>query len=104
MDRVVVNSQKGFVDNYLIGHGDAPYEATDPVHLLGIMPKTDPDVDWTRYPALKDVIAGRAAGRETESERTCFLNNVGLGIQFAAIGSLVYERAAADGVGREVTL
>jgi alanine dehydrogenase len=104
MDRVVVHAHKGYVDNYLVGHGDEPFEATDPVHLLGVMPRTDPEVDFRAHPMLKDVLAGREPGRRSAAERTCFLNNVGLGLQFAAIGSLAYERARATGIGQDVAL
>jgi alanine dehydrogenase len=33
---------------------------------------------------------------------TCFLNYVGLGYQFAAVGSIVNRRAREQGVGREL--
>ena len=33
---------------------------------------------------------------------TCFLNNLGLGYQFAAAGSVIYRRAKEEGVGNEL--
>jgi alanine dehydrogenase len=33
---------------------------------------------------------------------TCFVNVMGHGIQFAALGALAYENAKARGVGREI--
>jgi hypothetical protein len=33
---------------------------------------------------------------------TTFVNTIGMGLQFAAIGSLAYEKAKAAGRGREI--
>jgi ornithine cyclodeaminase/alanine dehydrogenase-like protein (mu-crystallin family) len=41
-------------------------------------------------------------GRSTASQITYHNNNVGMGIQFAAMGRLIYERAKAKGVGTEI--
>lgn len=41
-------------------------------------------------------------GRSTGAQITYHNNNVGMGIQFAALGRLLYERAKAQGVGTEV--
>lgn len=41
-------------------------------------------------------------GRSTASQITYHNNNVGMGIQFAALGRLIYERAKARGVGTEI--
>jgi hypothetical protein len=35
-------------------------------------------------------------------ETTCFVNNLGMGYQFAATGALVYQKARAAGLGREL--
>jgi ornithine cyclodeaminase/alanine dehydrogenase-like protein (mu-crystallin family) len=48
------------------------------------------------------LIAGRAVGRRDDAEITCFVNNVGLGLQFAALGVLLMEKAKRLGVGREL--
>jgi ornithine cyclodeaminase/alanine dehydrogenase-like protein (mu-crystallin family) len=47
---------------------------------------------------------GRTPGRQSDGEITGFVNNLGLGVQFAAVGAKVYEAARAKGVGREVPL
>jgi ornithine cyclodeaminase/alanine dehydrogenase-like protein (mu-crystallin family) len=52
------------------------------------------------YPELADLILGRAVGRETEREITCFVTNQGLGIQFAALGSRILHAAREKKVGR----
>jgi len=50
---------------------------------------------------LGDVLTG-AEGRRTSEGLTLFMGGGGLGIQFAAVGNLVYQRARAEGLGREL--
>jgi ornithine cyclodeaminase/alanine dehydrogenase-like protein (mu-crystallin family) len=38
-------------------------------------------------------------GRQSASEITCFHNFQGLGLQFAAIGSILYREALARNIG-----
>lgn len=54
------------------------------------------------FPDLAQLIAGTAPGRQGDREITCFANNVGIGLQFAAAGALVLERARAAGIGHEL--
>jgi ornithine cyclodeaminase/alanine dehydrogenase-like protein (mu-crystallin family) len=54
------------------------------------------------FPDLGDLLAGRAQGRERPDEITCFVNNVGTGLQFAAAGAQVLARARAERVGTEL--
>ncbi len=60
------------------------------------------EIDFDRLPTLPDLIVGRAQGRQTDSEVTCFLNNIGLGYQFAAAGAVVYRKAKDSGLGHEL--
>lgn len=46
-----------------------------------------------------DIISGRTAGRNKAEEVTCFYNNDGLGLQFAAVGSLILAQAKVHGKG-----
>lgn len=57
---------------------------------------------WESIAELAEVIAGRAPGRTRPEEITLFKNNVGLGIQFAAVGARVLELCRAKGRGREI--
>ena len=50
-------------------------------------------------PELKDLLAGKVQGRKSESELTCFHNYQGLGLQFAAIGEIVYREAVKHKIG-----
>jgi alanine dehydrogenase len=54
------------------------------------------------YPELKDLVSGKVPGRQRADEITCFHNYQGLGLQFAAVGSLVYRAALAHKVGLEI--
>lgn len=60
------------------------------------------DMDITKFPTIAEVIAGKATGRQNETEATCFMNNLGLGYQFAAAGSVVYRNAKKRGLGHEL--
>jgi len=59
-------------------------------------------LDFDKLPTLPEMIVGRAQGRQSDDEITCFLNNIGLGYQFAAAGSVVYRRAMEAHAGREL--
>jgi alanine dehydrogenase len=59
-------------------------------------------IDFDKLPTLPDLITGRADGRKADDEVTCFINNLGLGYQFAAAGSLLYRKAKDSGVGHDL--
>lgn len=58
--------------------------------------------DWDRYPEIGDLLSGRAPGRTGAQQITFFLNNIGTGVQFAAVGCSVLRRARQMGLGREL--
>jgi ornithine cyclodeaminase/alanine dehydrogenase-like protein (mu-crystallin family) len=58
--------------------------------------------DWSKYPEICDLIAGKVPGRTDDKQITFFLNNVGTGVQFAAMGYCAYQGAKAQGLGREI--
>ena len=62
----------------------------------------EPGRDYARYPDLGQLVAGTAPGRSGPDEITCFVNNVGLGLQFAAAGALLLDKARQQGAGREL--
>jgi alanine dehydrogenase len=55
--------------------------------------------DVGKVPELKDMVSGRAQGRGAREEITCFHNYQGLGLQFAAIGTIVVREAVKRKVG-----
>jgi ornithine cyclodeaminase/alanine dehydrogenase-like protein (mu-crystallin family) len=82
---------------------------------IGVDPQSIPDVaeGWhhpiTRedapiwdLPVISQLVNGQHPGRTREDAITCFCNNVGLGLQFAAVGSEVLARAREGRVGREI--
>ena len=54
---------------------------------------------FAEYPDLAQLVAGKAARRSSPGEITCFVNNIGIGLQFAAAGALVLDKAGAAGLG-----
>jgi ornithine cyclodeaminase/alanine dehydrogenase-like protein (mu-crystallin family) len=58
--------------------------------------------DWSKYPEICDLIAGKAPARTSDRQITFFLNNVGTGVQFAAIGYCAYKGAKEKGLGKEI--
>ena len=54
------------------------------------------------FPTLSELVNGQHPGRTQEATISCFCNNVGLGLQFAAVGSEVLARAREARVGREI--
>lgn len=57
----------------------------------------------THYPTLPEILVGSQAGR-TRNDQTTFHHNLSAGIQFAAVGYLVYRYARENGLGRELPL
>ena len=60
------------------------------------------DIDFKKMPTLPQLIAGQYVGRANDEEVTCFLNNIGLGYQFAAAGAIVYRKAREEGLGHDL--
>jgi ornithine cyclodeaminase/alanine dehydrogenase-like protein (mu-crystallin family) len=105
-DRLVIHTRKWAPDNYIAGFGEEKVEAHDPIDLLTEGAKsssfTAKPPFWLGAPELKDVVAGKVPGRQSADEITCFNNNIGLGIQFAALGKAIFDDAKAKGMGREI--
>jgi alanine dehydrogenase len=60
------------------------------------------EIDFKTLPTLPELIVGRVAGRRSDTDVTCFINNIGLGYQFAAAGSVVYRKAREAGLGHDL--
>jgi alanine dehydrogenase len=105
-DRLVIHTRKWAPDNYITGFNDEKVEAHDPIDVLTEGAKessfTPKQPFWLGAAELKDVLAGKLPGRQSSTEITCFNNNIGLGIQFAALGKAVFDDARAKGLGREI--
>lgn len=59
-------------------------------------------LSWDRISDLCEVVAGHVPGRRRDEDITVFKNNVGIGLQFAAVAPRLYERARAAGLGQEL--
>jgi len=105
-DRVVIHARNFAPENYIAGFGDEKISAHDPLEFIRGGKKSAAEVEaapfWINAPELKEVIGGKVPGRQSPEEITCFINNIGLGIQFAAVGSAIYAEARAKGMGREI--
>src|SRR5712692_4323591 len=111
---IVVQTQEGAPHNYLVGVGDLPIASHDPLDLMRKVragePVTEHDIAviesnldaFPGEPELSAVITGQAPGRGSDDEINAFVNNIGLGIQFAALGALAYRKARERGLGREL--
>jgi ornithine cyclodeaminase/alanine dehydrogenase-like protein (mu-crystallin family) len=58
--------------------------------------------DVQSAPSLPDLVAGTVRGRSSAQQKTCFVNLPGTGLQFAAVGTALYRKARAAGLGREL--
>jgi alanine dehydrogenase len=59
-------------------------------------------IDLDNMPTLADIVSGKLPGRTDDTQTTCFLNILGLGYQFAAVGSVLYKKAMEAGAGNEI--
>ena len=112
--QVVVHSHEGAPHNYLVGIGDVPVASHDPLDLMRKVragqPVTEQDITSTEAhldalpgePQLSAVVSGEAPGRTSDRDINAFVNNIGLGIQFAALGALAYRKAREHGLGRDL--
>jgi alanine dehydrogenase len=58
--------------------------------------------DWSRYPEICDLLTGKVPSRSSDKQITFFLNNIGTGVQFAAMGYCAYKGAKEKRLGREI--
>ena len=91
-DVVAIHTQFGGIQHY------------QPPGVVDDMPgvRREKPRDWSRYPEICDLIAGKAPGRTDDKQITFFLNNVGTGVQFAAMGYCAYRAAKEKGLGTEI--
>ena len=91
-DVVAIHTQFGGIQHY------------QPPGIVDDMPgvRREKPRDWSRYPEICDLIAGKVVGRTNDRQITFFLNNVGTGVQFAAMGYCAYRAAKEKGLGHEI--
>jgi ornithine cyclodeaminase/alanine dehydrogenase-like protein (mu-crystallin family) len=91
-DVIAIHTQFGGIQHY------------QPPGIVEDMPgvRREKPRDWSRYPEICDIIAGKSPSRTNDNQITLFLNNVGTGVQFAAMGYCAYRAAKEKGLGHEI--
>ena len=91
-DVIAIHTQFGGIQHY------------QPPGIIDDMPgvRREKPRDWSKYPEICDLIAGKVPGRTSDQQITYFLNNVGTGVQFAAMGYCAYKGAKGMGLGHEI--
>lgn len=98
VDRLVVNTH-----DPVTAHATRGWPEEIPEFVNGDYARPDIGVfDITQAPELKSVVAGLKPGRQSEDEITCFHNYKGMGLQFAAIGSIIYGEARTRNIGLNI--
>ncbi len=60
------------------------------------------EFSWDKIHELSKLLVGEVRGRTDDKQITVYKNNVGMGIQFAAVGARICDLAKKQGLGREV--
>ncbi len=81
---------------YVAGNDREMARLPKPGHQLGRMGVAE------RYPTFTDLVAGKGGTRQSVDDITLYLNGGNQGLQFAAVGSVVYQKAREAGLGREL--
>ena len=104
---VAVHTRLDRPANYIVGEGENPIYDHDPVAGLPEevartrAARPPNEVDLTKQIDLGELAAGRYQP-PPKGAMTTFVNTVGMGLQFAAIASLVWEKAVAAGKGHDL--
>ena len=57
---------------------------------------------WERLGELTQLLTGATQGRQNNEQTTVFVNNVGQGLQFAAVAHKAFQETSARGIGHEL--
>ncbi len=95
VDRLVIHSIDSSPKHLVMEEAEAPGEDRGWDDSHG-------GIDWSNAPTLAQLVSGAVPGRQSSEEVTCFDNNLGLGIQFAAVGAKLLEIAKEKGAGHEL--
>ena len=84
------------------GHSPVAYVGGSEEEMRRIPPATERFAGDVRHATFAELASGAVPGRTSADDITLYLNTGNQGLQFAAVGSVVYERAKAAGLGREL--
>jgi alanine dehydrogenase len=59
-------------------------------------------INWRERATLAEVMTGKAVGRGSDAEITCFFNLIGLGTQFAATAAALLELTKGMDIGHDI--
>jgi ornithine cyclodeaminase/alanine dehydrogenase-like protein (mu-crystallin family) len=98
-DFISIHTNNITPENYMIGQGETKIHAHDPTVKGEHKPS---EKGWEKADELHTVIGGGVKARVDAGQITCFINNIGLGLQFAAVGALIYRKAKEQGIGTDL--
>jgi alanine dehydrogenase len=85
-----------------VGHSPLAYIAGT-TEEMNRLPKPRPQTLFRRdFPDFNDIASQRSPGRTCDEQITVYINAGNQGLQFAAVGGLVYEAALASQAGRSI--
>jgi alanine dehydrogenase len=105
--QVIVHSRIDRPANYIVGAGEEPLREHDPQEVMSgdlkqkRAARAANTVDLTQQPDLGELLTGQVPPIPP-GRLTCFVNTIGLGTQFAALGALAHERAKSRRLGHEI--
>jgi alanine dehydrogenase len=88
--------------NHYLANGGRPDPPGFVKERASFLPAGFKGIEWRRLPLLSDVVLGREPARTSEDQIICFSNNLGIGVQFAAVGQAIYRKAKEEGKGKEL--
>jgi alanine dehydrogenase len=84
------------------GHSPVAFVAGTAEEMRRLPAKTTQGGFGGDYPDYCDLVTGKVPGRTNDTQITFYHNLGNQGLQFSAVGGLVYRKAKAAGVGREI--
>jgi alanine dehydrogenase len=84
------------------GHSPVAFVAGTAHEMQRLPAKTTQGGFGGDYPDYCDLVTGKVPGRTNDAQITFYHNLGNQGLQFSAVGGLVYRKAKAAGVGREL--
>ena len=84
------------------GHSPVAFVAGTAEEMRRLPAKTTQGGFGGDYPDYCDLVTGKVPGRTDDTQITFYHNLGNQGLQFSAVGGLVYRKAKAAGVGREI--
>jgi alanine dehydrogenase len=112
--RIVVHSHEGPPRNYMVGLRNTSVLAHDPFPLAERLRRGEcvsaaeiegvsrAALEPEHEPQLCDLLTGEIDVLRCGEAPNAFVNNVGMGIQFAAIGNLAYRKGLERGLGHQL--